>query len=188
VLCANHLNEAAVRITLSRGPAARGLLPSGTPTPTLLVGAAQLPPVAPPARLVISEITRRNEFSPLSRIKSLNYLDGVLARQEAEKAGADDALLLNTAGNVAEATAANVFLLMNGEWITPPVEDGALPGIARALLLEHGVAREQRITCSDLPEAQAGFLSNSLGRRVLRAAGDVPFDAMHLAHAALPPA
>jgi branched-chain amino acid aminotransferase len=187
VLRANGLAEAAVRITLSRGPSARGLLPTGPPTPTLLITAAPLPPALPPGRLMISEITRRNEFSPLSRIKSLNYLDSVLARQEAAAAGADDALLLNTAGHVAEATAANIFLLIGGEWITPPVADGALPGIARALLLEHGVARELRISGSGMAEAQAGFLANSLGRRALSAVGDAILDASHPALAALPP-
>ncbi len=133
--------DAALRITLSRGPAPRGLLaPAGT-QPTLLITAGPLPPPLPPARLIVARTTRRNEHSPLARIKSLNYLDSIIARQEAEAAGADDALLCNTAGRIAEATAANVFVRHGRAWTTPPVADGALPGIARALLLEFGVCR-----------------------------------------------
>jgi len=186
VLNANRLVDAAVRITLSRGPAARGLVPAATPKSTLLIGAGPLQQALPPARLIIATTTRRNELSPLSRIKSLNYLDSILARREAEEAGADDALLLNTAGYVAEATAANVFLLLDGTWITPPEADGALPGIARALLLERGVAEERRVFASDVAEARAVFITNSLGRRAVRAIGPGALDAMHPALAALP--
>ena len=88
-----------------------------------------------------------------------------MARQEAFDAGADDALLLNTRGDLAEATASNIFLFIDGFWVTPPVEDGALPGIARALVLEAGRAREATITRADWQRAEAGFLTNSLGRR-----------------------
>jgi branched-chain amino acid aminotransferase len=168
-LCAllreNRLAEAALRLTLTRGPATRGVLPQGVASPTLLVTAGMMPAALGPARLIIARGTRRNEASPLSRIKSLNYLDGVLARREAAAAGADDALLLNTRGDLAEATAANVFLRIGGEWVTPRVADGALPGIARGVLLEAGEAREAMITEADCGRAEAGFLVNSLGRR-----------------------
>ena len=161
----NGLHEAALRLTLTRGPAARGLLPGRGGQPTMLMTAAPLPPAAAPARVIIARRTRRNEFSPLSRIKSLNYLDGVLARLEAAAAGADDALLLNTQGQVAEATAANVFFRMNGRWVTPPVEDGALPGIARAMLLQASTAKEESLTEAALARVDAGFLTTSLGQR-----------------------
>ena len=158
--------EAALRITLTRGPAPRGLL-AGCGQPTLLITAAPLPAPASPAHTIIAQTTRRNEHSPLARIKSLNYLDSILARQEAASAGADDAILLNTAGQVAEATAANLFVLHAGAWTTPPVADGALPGITRSLLLEAGFATEATLTPERLITADAAFLSTSLGLRLV---------------------
>ncbi len=155
----------AVRATLTRGPGLRGILPPAVVSPTLLITAAPAPAPLPPARVVIATGTRRNEHSPLSRIKSLNYLDSILARAEAAQLAADDAILLNTAGRVAEASAGNVFLVIEGRCVTPPVADGALPGIARALLLEAGTAIEAPLWPDDVWRAEAGFIANSLGCR-----------------------
>jgi branched-chain amino acid aminotransferase len=166
-LAARQGGEAALRLTLTRGPARRGVLPPPSPAATCLITASPLPPVLPPARVVIAQVTRRNEQSPLSRLKTLNYLDNILARQEAERRGADDALLLNTQGRLAEASAANLFVRMRGDLFTPPVSEGALPGIARALLLEAG-AVERPIGTADLRGADGAFLTNALGRRDLR--------------------
>jgi branched-chain amino acid aminotransferase len=176
VLHANALNDAALRMTLTRGPAARGVLPPAAPQPTLLISAGSLPASPFAARVIVAQRTRRNESSRLSQIKSLNYLDGIMARQEAFEAGADDALLLNTRGDLAEATAANVFLLLDGVWLTPPVRDGALPGIARALVLEAGRAREATISGGDLQLAEAGFLTNSLGTQPIARIGQLMLD------------
>ncbi len=164
VLAASDLCAAAIRITLTRGPALRGIMPPRNPTPTLVIAATPLP-IPAPARLVIATKTRRNEFSPLSRIKSLSMLDSIIARMEAERAGADDAILLNTQGRVAEATAANVFARIGGQWITPPLEDGALPGIARGLALEQGRVREAPIAPEALLAADALRLVNALVER-----------------------
>ena len=164
-LAANGLTDAALRLTLTRGPGARGLPPPPQPRPTLLITAAPLPTPLPPARLIIAGVTRRNELSPLSRIKSLNYLDNVLARQEALGAGADDALLLNTAGRVAESTVANLFATIDGILVTPPVADGALPGVMRGVILAGTGAEERSLTPADLDRASDLFLSNSLGLR-----------------------
>ena len=161
--------DCALRLTLTRGPAPRGVLPSSPSRPTILVTAGPLPRPLPPARVMISQTTRRNEHSPLACIKSLNYGDSILARQEAAALGFDDALLLNTNGNLAEATAANVFLLIGNEWVTPPIADGALPGIRRGLIIEIGHAVEQRIAYSDIVRAEAGVLINALGTRYLAA-------------------
>jgi branched-chain amino acid aminotransferase len=165
VLAGCGLAEAALRVTLTRGPAARGVLPAGPMRPTLLVTAAALPPPPCPARAVVALGTRRNAFSPLSRIKSLNYLDGILARLEAAERGGDEAILLSTQGDVAETSAGNIFVVLSGRVVTPPVQDGALPGIARALLLEAGAAVEGRVSPAALGEAEAAFISNSLGVR-----------------------
>jgi branched-chain amino acid aminotransferase len=153
---------------LTRGPAPRGVLPPEAPSPTCLITAGPRPPGLAPARVVIASVTRRNEHSPLSRLKTLNYLDSILARQEAAALGADDAILLNTAGRVAEATAGTLFIRLGGETVTPPVSEGALPGIARALLLERGAAVEHRLTRADLALAESGFIVNSLQRRAIR--------------------
>jgi branched-chain amino acid aminotransferase len=182
VLQANGLTNciAAVRLTLSRGPGPRGLAPPPEPEPTLLITAAPLAEKAPsPGRVVISTI-RRNEHSPLSRIKSLNYLDAVLALREARERGADDAILCNTAGRLACASAANLFLVRDGVLLTPSLGEGVLPGITRGLILElaselGSSAEENAIPPSALERAEEVFLTSSLiGVRPLVAADGHP--------------
>jgi branched-chain amino acid aminotransferase len=167
VLEANGLATAALRLTLTRGPGPRGLLPPADPRPTLLLAAFPLPPPSPPARAVISRATRRNELSPLSRLKTPGYVDNLIALEEARAAGADDALLLNTAGDLACGTTANLFLVEGGALLTPWVEDGALPGVTRGRVLELagglGLAcREERLPPGRLAEAEGAFLTSSL--------------------------
>ena len=168
-IAANDLmtDDAAIRITLSRGTGARGLLPPADARPTLMISASVYhPPAAQPHGAVISEI-RRNEHSPLARIKSLNYLDNVLAQRDAAARGADEAILLNTAGRLACAARANLFVLRGRALLTPPESEGVLPGIARAEVLE--IARELNIGAHETPldrdalaTADEAFLSNSL--------------------------
>lgn len=168
VLQSNGLTEAraSVRLTVTRGPGSRGLLPPETPTPTILVTAA--PASDPPKTMsVIVAGPRRNELSPLSRYKTLNYLDNVVARREAASMGADEALMLNTQGHVACASAANIWLVEGDRLVTPRVSDGALPGIARqriiALAGEADLdATEDSIDPARLSTADQLFLSNSL--------------------------
>ena len=172
-LAANELAEAAVRLTVSRGvPERRGLLPEPEPRPSVVVHAepfAGYPDelYARGVRAVISGIPR-NERSPLSRIKSLNYLENVLARREAEARGADDALLLNTAGDLACASAANLFLLLDATLVTPSVTSGALPGTVRELLTAELAPRvglevvERTVRPQELRAAEEAFLTNAL--------------------------
>lgn len=164
-ITANALTEAVARVTLTRGPGLRGLVPPPSPTPTLVISVAPLPPPADPARVIIAKVTRRNEHSPISRIKHLNALDNILARREASAAYADDAVLLNTAGKVAESTIANVFVLVDGYMLTPPIADGALPGIMRAEAIKLAKAEERPITVDMLTRASEVFLTNALGVR-----------------------
>jgi branched-subunit amino acid aminotransferase/4-amino-4-deoxychorismate lyase len=110
---------------------------------------------------------RRNETSPLARIKSLNYLDNLLAREEGRRSGADEALLLNMRGLLAEASTANLFIVHDGELTTPPVSDGALPGITRGAVLELArgagiAARESSLTLDALHQASEAFLTNAV--------------------------
>lgn len=162
---ANRLDDAMLRLTLTRGPGPRGVLPPADPTPTVLIAAAPVPPPPGPARLVTATTTRRNEHSPLSRIKHLGYGDSLLALREAVAAGAHDAVLLNTAGRVAETTVATLFLRLDGAWCTPPVSEGALPGTLRGEILETGAAVEAVLTVADLARAEAAFLASAGGRR-----------------------
>jgi branched-chain amino acid aminotransferase len=167
-LNANRLDDAAVlRLTLTRGAGLRGLIPPANAQPTLLITASSLPASSPQITAAICRTTRRNEFSPLAAIKSLNALDNILARNEAVKEGAMEAILLNTQGDVAEASAANIFILTGGRWLTPRVADGALPGIFRSLVLTHNAASEARISEADLFAAQTICLGNALGVRAI---------------------
>ena len=100
------------------------------------------------------------------RVKSLNYLNNVLAKREARLRGADEALVLNAHGHVAEAAVANVFCVRDGVLLTPPATDGALEGITRRTVLE--LARELAIPCAertlgrfDLFASTEAFLSGS---------------------------
>jgi len=167
VLEANELSDAVVRVTLSHGPGPRGLLPPEPAFPTLIISAAPRPEPAGPAKAIIAMTTRRNEHSTTSRIKSLSYLDNVIARREADEYDADDALLLNTQGRLAESTIANLFLMINGALLTPPVSDGALPGVMRADLIARFKAEEHPLEVDDLSRAEEAFLTNALGIRPL---------------------
>ena len=165
---ANAITDGALRLTVSRGVGPRGVLPPAEPAPTLVITAAPLPPPAAPARLVIVERTRRNEFSPLAQVKSLNYLDNILARQEAAARGADDGVLLNTREGVAETSIANLFAVLDGALVTPPLDAGVLPGIMRAAVLAKGAA-ERPLSAADLARAEEIFLTSALGIRSVAA-------------------
>lgn len=171
VLAANDLSRAALRLTLTRGVGPRGLLPAAPASPTILLTASAMPKPSGPARLMICSL-RRDERSPLSQIKSLNYLPNVLARLEAAEQGADEALLLNYAGRVAETSASSLFVLQQGKWVTPLVSEGALPGTCRAVLLETGRIDEAQLSVTDLMQAQALCLGNALSLRPVLSLND----------------
>ncbi len=172
VLAETGPRHAIIRTTITRGQAARGLWPSQAPRPSLLVSAQPWSPalVGQPARLCTADIPR-NQHSPLSRIKSLAYLDNILAARQAAEAGVDDALIRNLDGNAVCTTIANLFAVVDGGLVTPPLGDGCLDGVMRGLVLEEAQAmglhcREQSLTPSLLARAEALFLTNSV--RVIR--------------------
>jgi branched-chain amino acid aminotransferase len=166
VLAGNALTDGVVRLTVSRGVGARGLPPDPTAEPTVVVTAA--PYHAPTSgRAMIATVTRRNALSPLSRIKVTSCADSILARIEATRLGFDDAILLNNAGFVAEATAANLFAVIDGTLVTPPVADGALPGVMRCTIMDRMAVEERSLTPEDLARASELFLTTSLGIRPL---------------------
>lgn len=140
----------SLRASISRGPGPRGLLPPEVPRPTVIVRAGPAGPrQSAPVTAIISQI-RRNEGSPLSRIKSLSYQEEVLARMEAGARGADDAIMLNNEGEAASTSMANLYALKDGSWVTPPLRAGLLPGIVRSVLLDEGAVEEGVLTVDDL--------------------------------------
>jgi len=160
--------RAAVRLTWTAGSGGRGLGRPEPPTPRLVASAAASPRPDGPATVVVSKI-RRNARSPSARLKSLGYLDNVLARREAEAAGADEALMLNTAGHAASAAAANLFWITDGRLHTPSLACGVLDGIMRAQVMAAAPVEEVRASLDTLLQAEAAFLTNSLiGIRTIR--------------------
>ena len=170
--------DAAMRITASRGPVEqRGLAASATATGTLAI---QAWPFAPPSaellergvRATIATL-RRDPGSPLAGVKSTSRAESVHAKLEATRRGADDALFLTLAGDLSEASTANIFLVRGRELLTPALKFAILPGTTRTWLLEHaptlGLApRELQLGLDDVLSADEAFVSSSV-------AGIVPF-------------
>ena len=124
--------HASVRLTVTRGPAPPGLAPPPHPAPTIALAIAPFtPPDAPRPIVAVMASARRNEYALTSGIKTLSYTESVLALAQAKTAGADDAIFLDTAGHVSEATASNIFAVIDDTLVTPPVACGVLPGITR---------------------------------------------------------
>jgi branched-chain amino acid aminotransferase/4-amino-4-deoxychorismate lyase len=160
--------RAAVRLTWTAGSGGRGLGRPEPLTPRLVVSAAASARPEAPASVFVSSI-RRNARSPSARLKSLDYLDNVLARREAEGAEADEAILLNTAGHVACASAANLFWITEGRLYTPSLSCGVLDGIMRAQVIAAAPVEEVRANLDTLLKAEAAFLTNSLiGVRMIK--------------------
>lgn len=151
----------AVRLTLTAGSGGRGLDRPDAPVVRLFATAAPSSPVTAPAALIVAN-TRRNEGSPASRLKTLSYLDNVLARAEARSAGADEAVMLNNRGEIACAAAANLVWLADGRLFTPRLDCGVLAGITRARLLAAEPVEEVAVGIEALDRAEAVVLTNSL--------------------------
>ncbi|MDJ0787251.1 MAG: branched-chain-amino-acid transaminase [Myxococcota bacterium] len=163
--------EAYCRLIVSRGVGSLGVDPTTCSEPRVvcIVDAVRIYPEEK-LRTGISMITssfRRAAPDVLDpRVKSLNYMTSVLAKQEARRQGADEALLLNHDGHVAEASVANVFAVRSGVLLTPPATDGALEGITRRSVLQLAVeagipAGERSLGRFDLMGAAEVFLTGS---------------------------
>ena len=171
VLEASRLSEAVLRLSVSRGAGQRGLAPASDTTPTVIVSAQPFQPY--PLRWydegVSASVTgiTRNEHSPLAGIKSLSYVEQVLARLAAQRGGSDLGLLLNTTGHIVSADCANLFIVRERRLLTPPLAAGALPGVARQVLLNiaGGLGLETAevgLTREDLDHADEVLLTNVL--------------------------
>jgi len=167
----NQLSDGYVRLIITRGKGSLGLNPSSCPKPTVIIIASTVALYPKEAYekglVVITCATRRMGPAALSpMIKSLNYLNNVMARLEALHAGADEGLLLNEQGFIAECTADNIFVVKKGVVMTPPASSGALAGISRAvaiqLALDMGLeVKEVPMTCYDVYTADECFLTGT---------------------------
>jgi branched-chain amino acid aminotransferase len=158
--------EAYVRLLVTRGEGPLGVDPTTCKKPTVVCIVAEIGLFSAEQRaqglaMITSSYRRPNPDVQDVAVKTLNYLGSVLAKQEARKHGADEALLLNQSGRVAEAAVANVFALRGRSLMTPPALDGCLEGINRGAILE--IASELGFSVSE----------RSLGRRDLFAADEV---------------
>jgi branched-chain amino acid aminotransferase len=163
----NRLTDAWVRITLTRGPATRGLDIPKRQTPTLLIAAGCIDPaIASRQRRGVRLVSVPHRRDPyLAAHKTLNYLPAILARTAAARAGAYDALFTDARGGVFETTTANIFVVRGDEISTP--REGVLPGVTRALVIaasrELGFrVRERPFTLGELAGADEAFLTSSL--------------------------
>lgn len=168
---ANNLSNGYVRLVVTRGVGHLGLTPDGCGPPSVIIIAddIQLYPeeLYENGLKIISVPTRRINASALPpAVKSLNYLNNILAKIEAKKVGFQEALMLNDKGEIAECTGDNVFVLSKGVLFTPPLDAGSLRGITRGAVMDiaHDLGipcREQALTRYDLWTAEECFLTGT---------------------------
>ena len=148
----NRLRDGYIRLVVTRGVGNLGLNPNKCKMASVIIIAdkIQLYPAEyyKKGLVIITVPTTRNLHSALNpAIKSLNYLNNILAKIEANNAGCEEAIMLNSEGFVAECTGDNVFIVKNGELLTPPLSAGALYGITRGTVMD--IAREAGIKVSE---------------------------------------
>jgi len=168
LIARNRMPDAVLRMTITRGVGLRGYSPRGADRPTLAMTLHPAPIGAtkPTRWRLVTANVRLPANEPLAQLKSCNKLPQILARAQADAAGADEALLLNTDDCVVEASSGNLFWVQNGVVCTPPLSSGILPGVARAIVLELcrnlGLpCRESQTTPQELPQMEGVFLSLS---------------------------
>jgi aminodeoxychorismate lyase len=168
LIAKNKMPDALLRVTLSRGVGVRGYSPSGADKPTLVISLHPAPPAGdsvPRWKLIVSS-QRLPAGDPLAQFKTCNKLPQILARAEADAAGADEALLLNTDGFVVEGASSNLFWIENDIVCTPPLASGILSGVTRAVVFEicEGLGSkliERNIGREKLKQTDGVFLSLS---------------------------
>jgi branched-subunit amino acid aminotransferase/4-amino-4-deoxychorismate lyase len=158
----------ALRITVTRGAGARGLAADAVSAPTIIANVSDYDASSPlPAVRAHESSILRNPSSITARYKTLSYTDNIVALRSAVAAGFDEAFFFTATGNLACASVANVFVRMGKETLTPPVSDGALPGMMRNWILQQGrigdsAVSERSISRDALNAADGVFLTNSL--------------------------
>ncbi|MDE0016585.1 branched-chain-amino-acid transaminase [Candidatus Poribacteria bacterium] len=167
----NHLREAYIRLIITRGVGDLGLDPDKCPKPSIIIIADKI--VLYPQKFyedgleIVTASVRRNYAEAINpRIKSLNYLNNILAKIEGKQAGAEEVLMLNAEGYVVECSGDNIFWIKNGTLVTPPVHMGILEGVTRNSVIdiarEAGIRLEERVfTRHDLYIADECFLTGT---------------------------
>ncbi|KTD40051.1 aminotransferase class IV [Legionella parisiensis] len=179
----DNLYHGGIKAILSGGSAPRGLAVRGQVS-QLIFQTFNYSLETSPLKLV-SVPWLRDGTNPVYQVKSVNYLEAILARRQAIALGADDALFFNMQHYATETTCANLFLIQDKRLLTPPLTDGVLPGIARSRLLQH--SKQQGISCTEvsitkamLKEADGLFITNSLqGIRSVFSLDDIVFRVDH---------
>ncbi len=162
----NKMPDALMRLTVSRGVGLRGYSPKGADKPTLVMTLHPVPnKPALPWKLVTASL-RLPAGDKLAQFKTANKLAQVLARAEADAAGADEAVLLNTDGHVIEGASSNLFWIEDKTVCTPPLTDGLLAGVTRAVTIEICQSlslpvMEKAVTPEQLRRADGVFLTLS---------------------------
>ncbi len=172
VLHGNDLQTGVLRLAVTRGITARGANPVGAHSPTVLVTAAPLPPdleqrVARGYRIITSQWRKPAPDVLPSQVKTGNYLNSVLAMQQAAQVQADEALLLDHEGCIVECSHSSLFFVQQGSVLTPDLGSGALHGITRdiviALAREIGLeVTQQRIAASLVTQVHEAFITNAV--------------------------
>ena len=147
-----HADHGYLRLVVTRGPGNLGIDPRKCPRACLFIIADQLSVMDiddqnPGISLHVAQTPRTPIACLDPGIKSLNYLNNILARIEANRVGADEALMLNIDGYVCEGSVDNLFIVVDGALRTPPLSDGMLAGVTRAVIID--IAREQAIDCTE---------------------------------------
>jgi branched-chain amino acid aminotransferase len=160
-----------IRIVITRGEGSLGISPATCHKSNVFIITDQLNMIETErlnsgAQIIVASTRRLSSDSLDPRIKSLNYLNHIMARMEASHANADEAILLNQQGNVTEGSTDNIFIVRNGCLMTPPVTDGALDGITRSIVIElaallHIPFREQTLATYDLYTADECLLTGT---------------------------
>jgi len=164
VLEANHLSTGRARVRLSVSGGENPFIGGAAPGNVIIAAMPQSKP-ADIAKVVVSPY-RCNESSAMAGIKSSSYGPNLIAYRHAHDLGADEAILLNTRGDLCEGTTSNLFLVHGDQVITPPLESGCLPGVTRAIVIELcqslGIVVEERVLIKDdLDDADEIFLTSS---------------------------
>ena len=170
-LQANGLKDAYIRVVVTRGVGTLGLDPNRCQSPAVFIITDRIelypPELYENGLEIITAATMRNHPNAVNpRLKSLNYLNNILAKIEAIDAGTLEAVMLNHLGYVAECTGDNLFIVRDGRLLTPPIAAGVLEGITRdeilAIAREHGIPlSEENLTRQDLYVADEVFLTGT---------------------------
>jgi len=168
LVTANAMPDALLRLTLSRGVGPRGYSPRGADNPTVVMSLHAAPPLvtAPPQWRLVTASVRLPANERLALFKTCNKLPQIVARAEADAAGADEALLLNTDGHIVEGSASNLFWIDRAAVCTPPLNGGILAGVTRAVILEicgalRIAVRETAVRPAELTRVEGVFVSLS---------------------------